>query len=1241
MEDTIPHLKLALLGPFHLTLEDAIATRIESNKARGLLAFLAVEHDRAHPRAALAELLWPGRSEQAAAANFRRVLANLRTVIGDRRARIPHLRVTRTTVQFDPASDAVVDVVRLRDLLKTPAAAPMRADHMEQAVALYLGPFLEGFTLHGCPEFEQWVVGVRSELDRLVGGALHDLADHCHDRGDVARAVALYRRSLLLDPYQEAVHRKIMLAYAAAGQRKHVQSHYEAYKRQLQDELGAQPEAQTTALYEALQADQVGQVESPGLLGTHTQLVVPPADSDSPARKHFVGREQELALMHECARKVASSHGGILLAVGEAGSGKTALLHEFARRLAGATQPWLVAMGASTALWGVGDPYQTVVDALRMLVAGEAGVRRPFSSSEILRLLQEETPDWAPLASTGAASQSGALPGAWPAPTSSQTAAGAEGGWLNNQARGPQIAFFDQLTRFLTRLARHAPLLLALDNLHWADAGTIALILHLAQRLNRSHVLIAGAYRPGALALEQGEHGKLVGQALHELRRHPSATLVDLDQADGRHFIDSLLDRTPNRYDEPFRAALYRHTEGHALFTVEMIHALAERGALCQDRDGRWAASDVIDWNTLPSSIEALISERIDGLHSSDRRLLEAACVQGDEFSAQIAAAASHMDDHLAVERLSGDLATAHRVVAPSGRHVDAAAPDLRYRFRHHLFQAYLYNALDEGRRAWFHRAVGSASEQQYAQDKMTSAVTPQVLAWHFTQAGEHARAAGHLRAASQGAMAAHAHVTAVDLLTRALASTPPEDHSARFELLATREQAHALLRDQQARAEDVGELERLAGLTQQPSRQLVASLRRATLAEETTHYWEAVTAANAALKLGVAGGDRAAQVEAHLVAGRAHWWRGEISLAQGRYVQALRSAQAMETPALVELCRLHVGIAAWSLGDLAAADEAFSELLESPPHPEQPLLRGGALMGSGMVACTRGEVGRAEGLLDAALALARQLHHPWLEGQVLLNQVALYRLSLRCAECLALYPQLLQHCQAIDDHWTATAAQTEAATLYVQLGAWDNARGIIEQATGTADDVCALLLKLRLALLQLRLALATGATIEGADVDQELAMAHKLGVASLLAEAWLLSGLVQQREGRLVEAAAALAQARDSARGEASRRLLPEIMGAQAQLSLALGANERALACVAELVGGDPSLSIEQAMDPSSLYMACYAVLNAAGEPWAEQMLVRGRRLLAEQAGLIPDEELRRAFCENISHHRLLCKSS
>jgi tetratricopeptide (TPR) repeat protein len=243
----------------------------------------------------------------------------------------------------------------------------------------------------------------------------------------------------------------------------------------------------------------------------------------------------------------------------------------------------------------------------------------------------------------------------------------------------------------------------------------------------------------------------------------------------------------------------------------------------------------------------------------------------------------------------------------------------------------------------------------------------------------------------------------------------------------------------------------------------------------------------------------------------------------------------------------------------------------------------------------------------------------------------------MRCGDCLALYPQFLQHCQAINDRWTATAAQMEAATLYVQLGAWDKAREIIEQAAPMADDLSALLLKLRLQLLQARVALAAGETLEGADHDRILALAQELGVDSLMAESWLLSGLIQQREGWPVEAVAALSQSRNFAQGEASRRLLPEIVGAQAELFLVLGKSERALACVEELVGGNPPLLIEQALDPSSLYMTCYMVLDAVNEPWAEQMLVRGRRLLSEHAGLIAEDELRRAFCENIAHHRSL----
>lgn len=1249
------HLNLALLGSFQLTLEEPITVRIESDKVRGLLAFLAVEPDRPHPRAALAELLWPELPEHAAAANFRRALANLGAVIGDRRAHTPHLHITRATVHFNNVSDAVVDIARFHCLLQTPETDAAWANNLEQAFTLYRGPFLEGFHLDGCPEFEEWMGGVRSELEQLAAHALQQLAHHYQGQGNMERALALYRRCLTLAPYNEAVQRGVLLALAASGQRADALTHYAAYHRQLQDEVGVEPEVQTVELAAALEAGLLDVVEASRSLGLTQSTTTRLARQEQSALHPFVGRQAELASLHVCVRQAAQSQGSVVFVLGEAGSGKTALLYELAHQLGRTSQAWMVACGDCTALLGIGDPYQPFVDALRNLIGGEASASagglasfnqsaRPLiHGTEVVHLLQKEAPDWVPLVLAGAEARATAATADQRATSSAQTPPGmARSGPGGQSTAVPQAALFDQLTRLLIRLALHQPLLLALDNLHWATAATVALLYHLAQHVQQSRILLVGAYRPGALALEEAAHRQSLGIVVHELQWAVGAALIDLDQADGRRFIDALLDQETNHLDEPFRAALYGHSEGHALFTVELLHTLRENGSLSQGSDGHWVTNGGIDWGALPPRIEALIGERIERLLASDRDLLNAACVQGDEFSVDVVATVCEIQERVAIERLSGELATAHRLVLPFATRA-ASGLAAHYRFRHHLFQRYLYGALDEAQRVYLHGAVGLALEQLYAAQGRASGVTLQALAWHFIRAGEQAKAIDYLAAASEQAMVWHAYGEAIDALSNALALASAEDHSLRFDLLAAREQAHALLRDQPARVQEVGELERLAALSQQPRQQVVAALRQATLMEETAHYLEAVTTANAALALATANQDRPAVVQARLVAGRAHWWRGEIEMAHRHYAYALRQARSLQSAQVESMCLVHLGIADWSLGDLGDAEAAFCAALEYATAPEQLLLRCGALMGLGMVACTRSEYAQAEGMLGDALALARQLHHPWIEGQVLLNQVALHRLWASYTVCLVLYPQLLQHCQTIDDRWTTTAAQMEAVTLFVQLGAWEKAQTIIGQATVTASVLGASLLKLRLLLLQLRLALATREEIVGhngaiADWnDQALALAHKLGVASLLAEAWLLSGLVQQRLGQVSDADSSLTQAREAGSGEASRRLLPEIVGAQVQLAMAQGDRKRALAYVAELIGDNSHPLIEQAMDPSSIYMICYTVLDAIGEPWAGQMLVRGRRLLAEQASLIPDEELRHAYCEDIALHRQL----
>ena len=107
---------------------------------------------------------------------------------------------------------------------------------------------------------------------------------------------------------------------------------------------------------------------------------------------------------------------------------------------------------------------------------------------------------------------------------------------------------------------------------------------------------------------------------------------MEVDKAGDREFVNAYLDTEPNRFGSTFRDAFYRHTEGHSLFTVEVLRGMKEQGALVQDEEGRWKEGEV-DWEKLPSRVEAMIGERIERLPESLRKLLTVACIEGESLS--------------------------------------------------------------------------------------------------------------------------------------------------------------------------------------------------------------------------------------------------------------------------------------------------------------------------------------------------------------------------------------------------------------------------------------------------------------------------------------------------------------------------------------------------------------------------------------------------------------------------------
>ena len=247
-------LALFVLGSFQVTLDGEPVTAFESDKVRALLAYLAVEADRPHRREKLAGLLWPERPEQDARRNLRYALSNLRQTIGASQAIPPFLCISHQAVHFDSSSDAWVDATAFVRLLESPAGA---VHELEEAVGLYRGDFLEGFSVGDSVPFEEWALLQQERLHRQALSALHRLAAAYERRGEYERALTYARRQVELEPWQEEAQRQLMRLLAADGQRGAALAQYKACRQALAQELGVEPARATTRLYERIRAGEL------------------------------------------------------------------------------------------------------------------------------------------------------------------------------------------------------------------------------------------------------------------------------------------------------------------------------------------------------------------------------------------------------------------------------------------------------------------------------------------------------------------------------------------------------------------------------------------------------------------------------------------------------------------------------------------------------------------------------------------------------------------------------------------------------------------------------------------------------------------------------------------------------------------------------------------------------------------------------------------------------------------------
>ncbi len=591
-------------------------------------------------------------------------------------------------------------------------------------------------------------------------------------------------------------------------------------------------------------------LDSPDLISLPPFLWGAPAIVTHPIPP-LVARENELARLAHQLTATLSGRGGIVFITGEAGDGKTMLAQRFIEQSQAQHAELVVATGHCNAYTGIGDPYLPFSEILELL-SGEIETRWSAGAMSVTyakRLWHIIPQTVEALLSVGADLVDTFLPGqalltrATAAMTAESHAhlAKLETLVTRHEANRPvshlqQGNLFAQYTSVLQTLARYRPLLVVIDDLQWADAGSLSLLFHLGHHLQGQRIFIVGIYRAAEVALGRAGERHPLEAIVNELQQLFGEIHIRLNQSDGQRFVNALVESEPNQLDQTFRHAFYRQTGGHPLFSAEMLHGLQERGDLAQNAAGEWITTATLDWQILPARVEGLIRERIGRLPASLQEILQIASVAGETFHAEIIAQVQGSTEWQIARQLGQMLEQQQRLIALQGSQQvgngQIGKEQLtQYRFRHILFQQYLYNSLDQFQRVYLHRAIANALVDHYG-DKANTIASQ--LARHYALAGEMAQACRWLTVAGEMAAAIYAHTEAEAHFRRAIAlcqtiKQPRDPHLLRrlylqlgrtLELTAHYDQALALYQEMEQAAHRRGD----------QAMRLAALLARATI---------------------------------------------------------------------------------------------------------------------------------------------------------------------------------------------------------------------------------------------------------------------------------------------------------------------------------------------------------------------------------------------------------------------------
>ncbi len=650
-------------------------------KSRALVFYIGAQPGPV-ARQSLLDIFWPDLIRASALQSLRSTLSSIKRVMG-------------AAFEVDAAYIGLGAGVKVDAAEFTAAVdrAGNQIDDLRAGLAIYTGEFMQDFYLPDSLVFEDWLTRQRELYRQQALRGYTRLAGLYKANREYKLAIKSLDRALDIQPLQEDIQRERIYLYHLAGDRPGAIQRYQDLLKLLDEELGVPPMAETRALYddillERVTMDTASIQKRPVLSGRVLQKDF----QELP----FVGRKRDLSELQQ-----ALHQGKLALIEGEAGVGKSRLILEMARQLG------VRGLVGSAYELEQNLPYQPIVEALRNAFDGSDGellqkaVKQQLSNIwlvEISRVLPEMD--------LGGVGES------------------------RSQTGVDEARLWEGIRQTLMIIAQLQPVLLVVDDLHWAGNSTLGLLSYLIRQDEAPGLFFAASIRTATT-------NPAIRTFLQSLSRKDLLYQHWLDRLSPEAVL-KLARRISPKFAPPLADWLQKKSEGNPYILTELVKSARQRSLL--QPNGMLNLSLLSTEASIPQTVYSLLQARLEKLSEPARRILEAAAVNGRQFAFEVVAAAAGLSEMAAIEAME-ELLNQGLVQKEEAGY---------FLMDHSLILDVVYQEIRDLRRRFLHRKVAEAIESQMPgrlEDKAGS------LAWHFSQAGDLKQAAEYARMAGNHAL--------------------------------------------------------------------------------------------------------------------------------------------------------------------------------------------------------------------------------------------------------------------------------------------------------------------------------------------------------------------------------------------------------------------------------------------------------------------------------------------------------